>query len=442
MATKPKNKLSVVNNNTAGIDIGSRKIFIGIADNPVRSFDTFTDSFFDALNYLKEQNIQSVAMEATGVYWVSFFDMLEQAGFEVFLIKADQAKNIPGRKTDVADCQWIQQLHSYGLLRPSFIPPQHIRTLRTFVRQRRTNIQLASDHIRRAHKALELMNIKLQNVISQINGKSGLAVLNAIIEGHRDIEYLVSLCDISILKTKKEKVIQSLKGNFSDENIFLLKQAVDGYLFYLQQVDQCDKQIEAYLNLITSHSDTPQKINKPKPIRHHKPNIDDLHLKLMKLTKGKDPSQITGLTDSTLLQVISEVGTDLSRFPTEKHFTSWLGLAPNSHQSGLSNKKKKFKRHTSAGQIFRLAAQAIAQSKHLALTSFYHRIKARKGSLGAIKATARKIAVIFYNVMTKGMEFVEQGIKLYEQKIKERQMKYLQKQAKRFGYTLIPQQQQ
>jgi hypothetical protein len=159
----------------------------------------------------------------------------------------------------------------------------------------------------------------------------------------------------------------------------------------------------------------------------------------MKLTGGKDPSQITGLTDSTLLQVISEVGTDLSRFPTEKHFTSWLGLAPNSHQSGLTNKKKKFKRHTSAGQIFRLAAQAIAQSKHLALTSFYHRIKSRKGSLTAIKATARKIAVIFYNVMTKGIEFAEQGIKLYEQKIKERQLKYLHKQAKRFGLTLSPQ---
>ena len=206
----------------------------------------------------------------------------------------------------------------------------------------------------------------------------------------------------------------------------------------MQQVDDCDKQIEKHLSLITDQTPVSEKINKPKPIRHHKPNIDDLHIKLMKLTGGKDPSQITGLTDSTLLQIISEVGTDLSRFPTEKHFTSWLGLALNSHQSGLTNKKKRFKCHTSAGQIFRLAAQAIAQSKHLVLTSFYHRIKARKGSLTAIKATARKIAVIFYNVMTKGMEFVEQGIKQYEQYIKKEQMKYLQKQAKRFGFTLTP----
>ena len=275
---KPKNKISVVNNNTAGIDIGSRKIFIGIADKPVVSYNTFTDDYLNTVTYLKENNITSVAMEATGVYWISLYDILDQSGFDVILCKADQAKNIPGRKTDVADCQWIQQLHSYGLLRSSFIPPQHIRTLRTFVRQRRTNLQLASDHIRRAH------------------------------------------------------------------------------LFYLKQVDDCDKQIENHLSLITQELSQPEKLNKPKPIRHHKPNIDDLYLKLMQLTGGKDASQITGLTDSTLLQVISEVGTDLSRFPTEKHFTSWLGLAPNSHQSGLTNKKKKFKRHTSAGQIFRLAA--------------------------------------------------------------------------------------
>lgn len=435
---KTKNKISVINQRTAGIDIGSRKIFIAIPDKPVISFGTFTDDFISAVTYLKENNITSVAMEATGVYWISLYDILEQSGFDVILAKADQDKNIPGRKTDVADCQWIQQLHSYGLLRSSFIPPQHIRTLRTFVRQRRTNLQLASDHICRVHKALEMMNIKLQNVISQINGKSGLAVLNAIINGEHNPDVLASLCENSILKKKKDRVIQLLKGNFSSDNIFLLKQAVDGYLFYMKQVDDCDKQIDKHLSLLTQHIEAPKKINKPKAIRHHKPNIDDLHVKLMKLTGGKDPSQITGLTDSTLLQIISEVGTDLSVFPTEKHFTSWLGLAPNSHQSGLSNKKKKFKRHTSAGQIFRLAAQAIAQSKHLALTSFYHRIKAHKGALGAIKATARKIAVIFYNVMTKRIEFVEQGIKQYEQKIKERRMKYLQKQAKRFGYMLTP----
>lgn len=435
---KPINKLNVLNNNTAGIDIGSRKIFIGLKDKPVKSFDTFTESFLNAVHYLKENKIDSIAMEATGVYWISLYDILDQAGFDVVLCKADQAKNIPGRKTDVADCQWIQQLHSYGLLRASFIPPQHIRTLRTFVRHRRTNLQLASDHIRRAHKALELMNIKIQNVITQINGKSGLAILHAIINGEQNPENLAALCENSILKKKKDAVISSLSGNFSNENIFLLKQAVDGYLFYLKQVDECDKQIDKHLSLITQEMPQPEKLNKPKPIRHHKPNIDELHLKLMKLTGGNDPSQITGLTDSTLLQIISEVGTDLSRFPTERHFTSWLGLAPNSHQSGLSNKKKKYKRHTSAGQIFRLAAQSIAQSKHLALTSFYHRIKGRKGSLGAIKATARKIAVIYYNVMTKGLLFVEEGIKSYEQKIKERQMKYLHKQAKRLGFSLTP----
>ncbi|MCF8266258.1 MAG: transposase [Ignavibacteriales bacterium] len=282
---KPKNKLSVVNNNTAGIDIGSRKIFVAIADKPVISFGTFTDDFLQCVSYLKENNISSVAMEATGVYWISLYDLLDQSGFEVFLVKPSQAKAIPGRKTDLHDCQWIQQLHSYGLLRSSFIPPQHIRTLRTFVRQRRDNLQAASDHIRRAHKALELMNIKLQNVITQINGKSGMAVLNAIIAGNHNPEKLAALCEDSILKKKKDRVILSLKGNYSDENIFLLKQAGEAYMFYMRQVDECDKKIDKHLSLLTHDLPTPQKINNPKAIRHHKPNVQDLHLKLVKLTR-------------------------------------------------------------------------------------------------------------------------------------------------------------
>lgn len=436
---KLKQKFTIINPHTAGIDIGSRKIFVAVANQDVRSFDTFTSSFQKAIAYLIENKIQSVAMESTGVYWVTLYDMLEQAGFEVCLVKSTMIKNVPGRKTDVQDCQWIQQLHSYGLLRSSFIPDNQIRKLRAYVRLRRTNIRLASDHIRRAQKALDLMNIKLHFVISQINGISGMRIIKAILNGERNTNTLTELCEDQILKTKRELVRESLQGNLREEHLFALRQAIDGYEFYQQKTFECDKEIEKLLNQYSFNLPVPDKIKKPKVIRHNKPNIQDLHLNLMKITQGNDPSQITGLTDSTLLQIISETGVDLSRFPTEKHFTSWLGLAPNSHQSGISNKKKKFRNSSVAGQIFRISAQTLVQSKKNALGQFYRRIQFKKGKLTAMKATARKLAVIYYNVMTKGVGFVEYGIEQYDQKIKEQQIKRLQKQACRFGFVLTPQ---
>jgi transposase len=213
-------------------------------------------------------------------------------------------------------------------------------------------------------------------------------------------------------------VIESLYGNFREEHLFALNQDINAYEFYQKQVLDCDKQIEALLNKITFNLPAPQSIKKPKPIRHNRPQIDNLHPSLMKLTRGNDPSQITGMTDSTLLQIISEVGTDMSRWPTVKHFTSWLGLAPNSNQSGITNKKKFFRHNSIASQIFRISAQTLVLSKYNALGAFYRRLQAKKGKLTAMKATARKLAVIYYNVMTEGVEYVEYGINNYEQKIK------------------------
>jgi transposase len=435
---KLKNKLQVINEHAAGIDIGSRQIFVSVPNKEVKSFNTFTSSFNNAITYLKENNINSVAMESTGVYWVTLYDMLDQAGFEVCLVKSTMVKNVPGRKTDVADCQWIQQLHSYGLLRASFIPDDNTRKIRSYVRLRRTNIRLGADNIQRAQKALDLMNIKLHFVINQINGVSGMRIIKAILNGERDPLKLVDLCDIQILKKKKELVIESLYGNFREEQLFALKQAIEAYEFYQKQALDCDKQIESLLNDLTLNIPSPELIKKPKPIRHNKPQIENLHSSLMKLTHGNDPSQITGMTDSTLLQIISEVGTDMSRWPTVKHFTSWLGLAPNSHQSGITNKKKLFRHNSIAGQIFRISAQTLVLSKYNALGAFYRRLQAKKGKLTAMKATARKLAVIYYNVMTKGVEYVEYGINNYEQKIKEQRIKYLQKQAVRYGFSLTP----
>jgi len=430
--------ITKINPNSAGIDIGTEYIFIGIENKDVVSFPTFTHSYIKAIEYLTENKITSVAMEATGVYWFALYDLIEEAGISVCLVNGREVRNVPGRKSDVEDCQWIQQLHSFGLLRPCFIPDNLTRQLRTYTRLRQDHLSLSTQHIQHIQKALDLMNVKLHNVISQITGVSGMRVLKAIIDGNHDPKKLANLCEDSILRKKKQLVISSLYGNFRDDYIFSLKQALEAYEFYQQKVFECDKKIQQLLELITKDIPAPPDIKPPKRIRHNIPQIDNLHEKLMKLTGGKDPSQITGLTDKTLMELIGEVGTDLSRWKTEKHFTSWLCLAPGKHQSGKKSKRKTNKGHTKAGQIFRNAAYSLTKSKYSAIGQFYHRIRASKGSVIAIKATARKIAVLFYNIMTKGIEFVEKGVLAYQQKVKEQQLKRLHNQAKRLGLKLLP----
>lgn len=433
----PHSKISKIHPNAAGIDIGSEKIFIGIEDKEAKSFSTFTADYLRSIEYLKENKITTVAMEATGVYWIALYDLLEQSGIEVYLVDGRQTRNVPGRKSDVADCQWIQQLHSYGLLHRCFIPDDITRQLRTYTRLREDHLSLSSQHILHMQKALNLMNIKLHNVISEIHGVSGMRILKAIISGNHNPEDLLLLCEESILKNKRDLVLSSLQGNFRKEYIFMLKQAVEAYEFYLSKMLECDKQIEVLLQKINDGKAVPPNIKKPKQIRHNAPKIKNLHEELMKLTGGKDPSQIIGLTDKNLLLQIGETGVDLTRWKTEKHFTSWLCLCPTKHESGKSNKRRKKKGNTKAGQIFREAALSVANSSHSALGGFYRRIKAKKGHKVAIKATARKIAVLYYNAMTKGIQYVEDGLILYQQKFKEQQIKRLHKQAKHFGLQLV-----
>ena len=342
--------LHKLNPHCAGIDIGSEFIFIGIEEAEVASFGTFTDDYLTAIAYLKEHAITAVAMEATGVYWITLFDMLEAAGMTVTLVNGKQVKYVPGRKSDVADCQWLQQLHSFGLLRPCFIPDEVTRQLRTYTRLRTDHLSMASSHIQHMHKALTLMNIKVQNVISQIHGASGMRMMHAIVQGERNPERLADLCERSILNTKRNRVIASLKGNFKAEHLFALKQALCAYEFYQKQITECDKQIEALLNDHTNDLPTPPQITPPKDIRHNPPQIDGLHTKLMKMTGGNDPSRITGLTDKTLLELLGETGTNLQEhWATEKHFASWVALAPAIHQSGKSNRRKRIKKHSRAG---------------------------------------------------------------------------------------------
>lgn len=429
-------KLKEIKQNAAGIDLGSKEFFVSVDGETVKSFETFTASIIELIKYLKDNSIKTVAMESTGILWLPLYDMLEKEGFEVFLVNAAHAKNVPGQKSDPADCRWLQTLHSYGLLRASFVPEDEIRKLRTYVRLREDHIEMRSAHIQHMQRAMELMNLKLKNVISQLHGASGIRIIEAILADVRDPVKLAELCETSILKTKREKVIESLKGNYKEEYIFALRQAYNAWLFYQDQILECEKQIEEILSNITKdifEMDT----GSPKPSRHNRPQIDGLHEKIVLLNHGRNATQLPGISDTTMLKLTAELGCDFTKWPTEKHFTSWLGLSPKKHQSGKTKKNKRNNAKTKAGQIFKESAMSIANSKHIALKGFYHRIKTKHGARAANKATARKLAVLYYRFMTKGMDYVEIGLKEYELRYKEVMLRNLNRKAKDLGYQVV-----
>jgi len=429
-------KLTKIKKNAAGIDLGSNEFFVSVDGETIESFETFTTSTIELINYLKDHSIETVAMESTGILWLPLYDMLEKEGFEVFLVNASHAKNVPGQKSDPADCRWLQTLHSYGLLRASFVPKDEIRKLRTFVRLREDHIEMGTAHVQHMQKAMELMNLKLKNVISQLHGASGIRIVEAILSGVRDPYKLAELCETSILKHKKEKVIESLKGNYKEEYLFVLRQAYNAWLFYQNQILECDKQIEEILSNITKDI-TETDTGSPKPSRHNRPKIDKLHEKIVMLNHGRNATQLPGISDTTMLKLTAELGIDFTKWPTEKHFTSWLGLSPKKHQSGKTKKRKRNNANTKAGQIFKESAMSIANSKHIALKGFYHRIKTKHGPRAANKATARKLAGLYYRFMTKGMEYVEIGLKEYENRYKETMIRNLKRKANDLGYQIV-----
>ena len=429
--------LSKLYPNSCGIDIGSEKVYVSIEDQPVRNFATFTASYRELSSYLKANSITHAAMEATGIYWITLYDILENDGFNVTLVNPADSKNLPGRKTDVQDCQWIQQLFSYGLLRKSFVPEDIVRRLRVYTRMREDKLQMASSHIQHMQKALVQMNIRLPEVLSQTHGASGMAMIKAILEGERNAEVLLSYCTTSLIKRKGSDILLALEGNYKEEYLFELQQAYQGYMFYLDQVDKCDQQAEKILKEYNSRSDKDYKDNHPiKPIRHNKPEIKHLHELLLGI-HGANPTTLPGLTDYSLMKLTAELGNDITQWPSVKNFVSWLGLAPGKHQSGKMNKRSRKKAVTRAGQIFKQAAQSILLSKQPGLGSFARRIKTRRGSGIAIKATARKIAILYYNMFSKGMDYVEQGVKMYEEKLQQQQLLFLQKKARELNFQLV-----
>lgn len=422
---------------SAGIDIGTEAIYISVKGQPVVNFATFTEDLIDAAGYLRRHGVTTAVMEATGVLWLPLMEILESFGIDPYLVNGAHARGIGGRKSDVQDCQWLDHLYRSGLLRRCFIPEESFRQLRTYVRLRDDHIGLAATHVQHMHKALELMNLKLHNVISQIQGVSGMRIIKAIIAGERDAGKLAALCDKRIRTNKHDAVVRSLQGFYKPEHVFALRQAVECWEFYHQQIAACDHAIERILEEMTAElPPAPPPTHPPKPIRHHRPDIDNLDEKIVRLSHGRDATQLPGLTALTVMQTISEVGTDMTRWPNEKHFSAWAGLAPRRYASGKRKRDRRPKTHNRVGQIFRESAQSIAASKHLALRGFYYRIRAKAGPKVAIVATARKIAELFYRTMRYGIEYAEQGLEKYDAQYRAQQIRSLEKRARQLGLTL------
>ncbi len=423
--------------NAAGIDIGSEKVFVAIEGMPVKNFRTFTSSYKDLSIYLKENKIKHVAMEATGIYWCTLYDILEEEGFLVSLVNPSDTKNFPGRKSDVQDCQWIQTLFSYGLLKNSFVPKDLIRKLRVYTRMREDKIQMGASHVHHMQKALIEMNIRLPEVLSQTHGDSGLAMIRAILDGERNPIVLLSYCTSDLRKRKGDEILLALEGNYKEEYLFELKQAYEGYMFYGNQVRDCDRiiaKILEELELQSSNKFSDQK--KVKLIRHNKPEIKNLHGMLLNI-HGINATVLPGITDYSLMRLTAELGDNINQWPNAKSFVSWLGLAPGKNQSGKMNKRSKKRAVTRAGQIFKQAAQSLLTSSKLALGIFARKLRARRGASIAVKATARKIALLYYNLNKHGFEYIETGVEHYEQKQKEQQIRYLVKKAKELNLQVL-----
>ena len=433
--------LQHMNLNAAGIDIGSERHLVAVPEGrdtvSVREFGTFTTDLEALATWLKQCGVTSVAMESTGVYWIPLFELLERHGFEVKLVDARHVKNVSGRKSDVLDCQWIQQLHTFGLLAGAFRPPDEICVLRSYLRQREMLTQSASMHIQHMQKALQQMNLLLHNVVSDITGVTGMKIIKAILAGERDPRVLARNRD-ERCKNTTTTIAKSLVGNYREEHLFALRQAVDLYETYQAKIADCDqaiiKQVQKQPN---SSDDDPPTAAKQVPARDRIRDGVDVRDLLFKKS-GVDLFAIPGLAADTLLTLASEVGFDMTPWKTEKHFASWLGLCPGTKISGGKVLNNKTKRNPNrATQAFRMAAASLNRSQ-TALGAFYRRIKSRADGKQAVTATAHKIARIYYAMLTKGTSYIELGQQAYEQRYKERRIDHLKVQAKSLGFQLVP----
>ena len=431
-----------ININAAGIDIGAQKHYVAVPrgrdskGRDVRHFDTFTADLYALVDWLKQCHIDTVAMESTGIYWIPLFEILEKNGFEVRLVNPRSIKHAPGRKSDVVDCQWIQQLHAYGLLTSAFRPDEQINVLRAYHRQRTMLVNHAATHIQHMQKALEQMNLKLTNVISDITGTTGMKILRSILAGERNPKKLAKHRDPRCKRSDKE-IAKSLHGNWRDEHLFALQQAVALYDFYQTQIEVCDQQIQAQLCRFEdrSHGGEPPPFTGKSKGSGKRLSFDATE-HLYRMT-GVNLTQIVGLNTPTVLTIIAEVGLDMSRWPTSKHFASWLGLCPGSKISGGKNFSSKSKPSANrAAHAFRMAAYSLHRSQ-TAIGAFLRRKKAQLGSPKAITATAHKIARIFYEMLKNRTEYKDLGVDYYQARYKERMLRNLKRKARAFGLELV-----
>jgi transposase len=431
----------IVNRNAAGIDAGSEEHWVSVpedrSDQPVRKFGTFTKDLEALADWLIECGITTVAVEATGVYWVPLYEILEQRGLNPRLI---DSRSIGRRhkKTDVIDCQWIRQLHMYGLLDAAFRPPSEMLALRALMRQRRMLIEHAAQHIQHMQKALDLMNVKLHLVLSDLVGVTGLRIIRAILDGKRSPSELAALREPSCSGTE-QMFVDALTGNYRSEHLFALRQAVQLFEFHQKLIAECDASVEAELTKLEKRNDaaTP-KARKNK----HSRRKNELHFDgrtLLHQLAGVDLTAIDGLEVPSVLTILSETGTDMSSWRSAKHWAAWLTLAPNNRITGGKPIRKKgiVIRPNRAAQAFRLAAQTLERTQ-CALGAFFRRIRSRHGRKAAIKATAHKLALIFYSMLKNGTEYHDPGVNYYEQRYRETLLKSLTRNATTLGFTLVP----
>jgi len=438
--SRRRRDMSPIHPHAAAIDIGARMHVAAVGPGrdaePVRTFGTFTSDLHRLADWFARCGIRTVAMESTGVYWIPVYEILEQRGFEVLLVNARDAKHVPGRKTDVSDAEWLQRLHEYGLLRGSFRPQGEIAALRAYLRQRERLLDYAAAHIQHMQKALTQMNLQIHHVVSDITGVTGMRIIRAMVAGERDPDTLASYrdrrCHASV-----EAVRQALVGNDREEHVFALAQALELYDVYQAKVAACDKRIEALLKRLKEASAKPAE---PLPTPRHttrQPNAPAFDVReALYAVLGVDLTQIHGLGPYLALKLVSECGTDLSAWPSAKHFTSWLCLAPSNKISGgkvLSSRTRRSGNRAAA--LLRLAAVTVGRTE-TALGAFYRRLSARAGKAKAVTATARKIAVLFYNALRHGMDYADPGASFYEERYRRRVLSNLRRRAKSLGYVL------
>jgi transposase len=442
---RPFEGLSKVNQNAAGVDIGATEIMACVSGGDeiqlVKAFGNYTVDLLSICEWFRKHGVKTVAMESTGVYWIPLFEELERQGFECLLISSRSLRKVAGQKTDVEDAQWIQTLHSYGLLKGSFRPQGDLVALRTLLRHRAQLIEHRAPHIQHMQKALLQMNIQLTQAVTDVMGVTGQKIIRMILIGERDPETLAALREPGC-KHSEEDIAKALTGTWREEHLYILKQSLELYDFYSHQVTECNAEIEKQYGMVRPDWEAGElaawRVKKNNSHSKNAPQNQEEVRKHLNRISGTDISVVFGFGVSLAQTVIMEVGADMTSFPTEKHFCSWLGLAPKHDISGgkvLNNKTIKTKNR--AGQAFRMAAQSVKKADN-PFGVMYRRLRSRLGPSQATVATAHAIARVVYKMLKYKVDFDPLSVNEYQAKYEEQQVKYMKKRAAKFGYQLIP----